>query len=285
MKTEYLGGRYKIVDFLGAGGMGSVYTSHFEDRPDQLVALKVLHKEFADDESAVKRFREEVIATQTISHLNIVSPIEMFRDENDVAFSMEYLPGGDLATHLEQNGSISIPQSITFMKDIASALYTIHKAGIVHRDIKPENILLTDNYQTGELTAKVSDFGIAHLDYLTRERTGTGVFGTVVYLCPEYIKNEISDPRGDIYALGVIGYEMITGMQPFYSESVIETLKLKFAGTVSPIHALRPECPDELARIIYKMLEIKSARRYQRIEDVIYDLGDLTNPKVHALAA
>lgn len=265
-----IAGRYEVVKCLGAGSMGLVYACRHRELAGHLVAIKVLFPEVAQDNTAAQRFRNEIVASYGVSHPNVVRAYEYFRDGDLVAYTMEYVGGGDLADRLSSGEQIPITEIARLFAQIASGVQAIHDAGIVHRDLKPENILLT---QEGEV--KITDFGIARTSYGPKLTEHGGVVGTIDYVSPEYLEKSQVDARSDIYALGVLGYEMITGESPFRGDSVIATMTMRLRSDPKPPSLHRPECPSELDKVILKALARNPDDRYQHAIDIVYDLQSL----------
>ncbi len=275
-----IAGRYEVVKCLGAGSMGLVYACRHRELAGHLVAIKVLFPEVAQDATAAARFRNEIVASYGVSHPNVVRAYEYFRDGDLVAYTMEYVGGGDLADRLGAGDPISIPEIVRLFAQIASGVQAIHDAGIVHRDLKPENILLTPE---GEV--KITDFGIARTNYGPKLTEHGGVVGTIDYVSPEYLERSQVDARSDIYALGVLGYEMITGESPFRGDSVIATMTMRLRSDPKPPSLLRPECPPELDKVILKALARNPEDRYQRSIEIVYDLQPLLPEQMVSSAA
>lgn len=262
-----IGGKYEVMKCLGAGSMGMVYACRHRDLQGQLVAAKVLFHEVASDKVAAARFKNEILASYGVSHPNVVRAYEYIRDGELIAYTMEFIGGGDLADRMSRTEPISIVDSLRLLSQMAAGVQAIHDAGIVHRDLKPENILLTD-----ESTVKIADFGIA------RKRNGPkltehgGVVGTIEYVSPEYMLRSQVDWRSDIYALGILAYELITGDAPFKGESAYASISKRLQSDPEPPSARRSECPISLDAVILKALERDPEQRYQSATEMFYDL-------------
>ena len=263
-------GRYEIVKSLGTGSMGMVYACRHRELGGHLVAMKVLFAEVARDEVAAARFRNEIVASYGVSHPNVVRAYEYFRDGDLVAFTMEYVGGGDLADRIGGDEPMPISEIIRLLQQMCSGVQAIHEAGIVHRDLKPENILLTEH---GD--AKITDFGIARTGTGPKLTEHGGVVGTIDYVSPEYLERGEVDARSDIYALGVMAYEMITGESPFQGKSVIETMTMRLRTDPIEPQRIRVDCPAELSAIVMKALRRDPKERYQRAAEVLEDLKKL----------
>lgn len=268
-------GRYEIVKCLGTGSMGMVYACRHQQLSGHLVAMKVLFSEVAQDEVAAARFRNEIVASYGVSHPNVVRAYEYFRDGDLIAFTMEYIGGGDLADRINSDKQIQISDVINMLSQMCSGVQAIHDAGIIHRDLKPENILLTTQ---GDI--KITDFGIARTGAGPKLTEHGGVVGTIDYVSPEYLESGQVDVRSDIYALGVLAYEMITSESPFKGNSVIETMTMRLKTDPRPPHMLRTECPAGLSEIVLKALKRNPAERYQTASEMLSDLKQLGAPKI-----
>lgn len=261
------GGRYEVIDCLGAGGMGAVYLASDPRYRDFKVALKVLYPGIIKTPEARERFRTEIVASYKIPHRNVVRAYEYFDEESVQAYTMEYVSGGDLQHRMRAAG-IALEDTISILRQVAAGLIAIHEAGIVHRDLKPENILLTHHNQV-----KIGDFGVARLRESDSSVTQIGAMvGTPKYFAPEYIETGECDHRGDLYALGVIAYELIAGVSPFRSDSSIGMMIERIKRPQDPLVVIAPHCPLALARIIEKAMAISVLQRYQTANEMLEDL-------------
>ncbi len=266
-----IAGRYEVIKCLGSGNMGLVYACRHRELSGHIVAVKVLFPEVAQDKVAAARFRNEIFASYGVSHPNVVRAYEYLRDGELLAYTMEYVAGGDLAERLgSRDQLISIAEIIRFLSEMSAGLQAIHDAGIVHRDMKPENIMLTKDGHV-----KIADFGIARTGTGPRLTEHGGVVGTIEYVSPEYMLNSQVDWRSDIYALGIIGYEMITGEAAFQGESVYATMTKKLKQDPEPPSLKRPECPPGLDKIILHAMERDPEKRYQSAAEMFNDLQEL----------
>jgi len=263
-------GRYEVVKCLGTGSMGMVYACRHRELAGHLVAMKVLFPEVARDEVAAARFRNEIVASYGVSHPNVVRAYEYFRDGDLIAFTMEYIPGGDIADKIANSDKITIDEVLRMLSQMCSGVQAIHDAGIIHRDLKPENILLT-----AQGDVKITDFGIARAGTGPRLTDHGGVVGTIDYVSPEYLERGEVDARSDIYAMGVISYEMLTHELPFKGKSVIETMTLRLRTDPEPPHRLRQDCPPKLSEIVLKAMARDFKARYQSAREMYEDLQDL----------
>ena len=253
-----IGDRYEVVRCLGSGSMGLVYACKHRELAGHIVAVKVLFPEVAQDEIAAKRFKNEIVASYEVSHPNVVRAYEYIRDNQFVAYTMEYVPGGDLADKIGAEDLLDIKEIIRLLIQMCSGVQAIHNAGIVHRDLKPENILLTK-----EGNVKIADFGIARTGHGPKLTEHGGVVGTIDYVSPEYMLNSHVDWRSDIYALGILSYEMITGESPFKGDSVYATMTKRLKTDPAPPSKLRRDCPVALDAVVLKAMARNPEDRYQ----------------------
>jgi serine/threonine protein kinase len=271
-----IAGRYEVVRCLGAGSMGLVYACRHKELSDHLVAVKVLFPEVAKDAIATARFKNEIFASYDVSHPNVVRAYEYIRDGDLVAYTMEYVGGGDLAQKLEKGIALPINQVLEILCQMCAGVQAIHDAGIVHRDLKPENILLTSEH-----LVKIADFGIARTGYGPKLTEHGGVVGTIDYVSPEYMLNSQVDWRSDIYAMGILAYEMITGRLPFKAESVYASMTKRLKSDPPNPSSINELCPPELDRIILKAMSRDIHKRYQSARDMFEELKPLlANPNV-----
>lgn len=267
---ELIAERYQVLKCLGTGSMGSVYACKHLELQDHTVAVKVLYPEVAKDEVSAQRFRNEIFASYGVSHKNVVRAYEYIKDGDLVAYSMEYVEGMDLADKLAEEGSLPLDMVVSILLQMSRGMQAIHAAGIVHRDLKPENIILANN---GDV--KIADFGIARTSNSSKLTEHGGVVGTIDYVSPEYILNSQLDNRSDIYALGVLAYEMVTGELPFKGESVYSSMTKRLESEAIPPIDIRKDCPQILSDIVLKSLAVKPEERYQsaeELEDILLSL-------------
>ena len=265
-------GRYEVLKCLGTGSMGMVYACRHLELSNHKVAMKVLFSEVARDEVAAARFRNEIVASYGVNHPNVVRAYEYFREGELVAFTMEYVGAGDLADRIGKSEPIPIADIVRMLIQMCSGVQAIHDAGIVHRDLKPENILITE-----EGDVKITDFGIAKTGSGPKLTEYGGIVGTIHYISPEYLEKGQIDHRSDIYSLGVLAYEMVTGEAPFEGNSVIETMTMRLKSDPEPPVNKRLDCPAELSEIILKSLARNFEDRYQTVHEMMNDLIVIEN--------
>ncbi len=270
-----VGGRCRVLRCLGMGSMGYVYACEHRSLPGTTIAMKVLFSEITNDTVALTRFRNEIVAAYGVSHPHVVRAYEYFRDGDLAAYTMEYVSGGDLSRMLLAHKQVPIPEVIRLLSQLASGIQVIHDANIVHRDLKPENILLTENREI-----KIADFGIARRDHWRMITANGGVLGTLDYVSPEYLERGQVDSRGDIFAFGVIAYELVTGHSPFESlkeKSFIEAVTARISYTPTAPILINTECPPTLNSIILKSIERNPDSRFQHAEDLLRSLLPLAH--------
>lgn len=262
---KMLDDRYEIIELIGSGGMANVYKAlcHRLNRYD---AVKIMRDETAQNEEFRKRFRAESQAVAMLSHPNIVSVYDVSHSDDVEYIVMELIDGITLKEYLRQKGAIAPSEALDFTIQIAKALEHAHGKGIIHRDIKPQNIMLLKNGMI-----KVADFGIAELQNDIEESNGETV-GSVHYIAPEQARGAAPDARSDIYSLGIVMYEMLTGRLPYVGDTDVE-VAVKHMNTVpvSP-REIVPEIPEELERICLKAMDADIDARYQAAGELLRDL-------------
>jgi len=266
---------YKIIEKLGEGGMGVVYKAH-DTKLDRTVALKFLPPHLGGDETEKKRFLNEAKAASTLDHPNIctIHSIEETNDRN-MFIAMAYYEGMSLKQKIEQS-MLPIKDVINYSIQIASGLQKAHEKGIVHRDLKPANIFITNDNQI-----KIIDFGLARVaerSLLTKSNT---TLGTVPYMSPEQAQGSNVDHRTDVWALGVIMYELITGQRPFKSEYETALIYSIINEEPDPVSSIRSNVPMELERIIKKAIQKDQKYRYQSVDELLVDLKSVSRDIVH----
>ena len=266
---KIIGNRYEILEEVGLGGMATVYKAK-DHVLNRLVAVKVLKDEFTTDTEFIKRFNTEAQAAASLSHPNIVSIYDVgHEDENNLYYIvMELVQGKTLKEIINSEGVLSWKWAVNIAMQIASALELAHKNGIVHRDIKPHNIIITEDG-----IAKVTDFGIAKaVSNSTITAFGTTI-GSVHYFSPEQAKGGFTDAKSDLYSLGVVMYEMLTGKVPFDADTPVSVaLKHMQEDPKEPIE-LNPEIPSAVNQIVIKAMQKEPSARYQNATEMLHDLS------------
>ena len=261
-----LDGRYEITELIGVGGMADVYKA-VDVMEDREVAVKILKPEFAENEEFLRRFRNESKAIAVLSHPNIVKIYDVGFSDEIQYIVMEYIDGITLKEFIEQQGVLKWKDALHFVTQILRALQHAHDKGIVHRDIKPQNIMLfTDG------TIKVMDFGIARFSRIDGKTLSDKTIGSVHYISPEQARGDITDERSDIYSVGAMLYEMLTGHKPFDGENPVAiALKHMQDDLVMP-RDIMPSVPEALEEIVIHAMEKDPGRRYQSAADMIRDI-------------
>jgi eukaryotic-like serine/threonine-protein kinase len=258
-------GRYRIMRKLGSGGMADVYLAEDEEL-GRRVAIKILNDKHANDEQFVERFRREAKNAAGLSHPNIVSIYDRGEAEGTYYIAMEYLDGRSLKEIVVARGPLPIGDAIEATRQVLTALRFAHRKGVVHRDIKPHNVMADAD---GRL--KVTDFGIARAGVSQMTEAGS-IIGTAQYLSPEQARGAAVDQRSDLYSIGVVLYEMLTGQVPFTGESPVEIAMKHLSDTPRPPSLLRPEIPPDLDMVVLRALAKNPEDRFQTAEEMDADL-------------
>jgi beta-lactam-binding protein with PASTA domain len=266
-----LDGRYHIVERIAAGGMGEVFRAHDAVLARE-VAIKVLHRSLAGDQGFVDRFRREARAAASLSHPNIVAVYDWGAVDGIYYMVMEFVRGRAVRDLLNANVRLEPAQATDIVRQTLLALEAAHEQGIVHRDIKPENILVTDGG-----TVKVADFGLARAYADGKVTQASGVQGTVQYLSPEQIRGEPADPRSDLYALGVVTYELLTGRLPFTGETAMSIAYKHLSGRVPKPSATVANVPPELDGFVLSATDRDRELRPESATEMRRDLESIAN--------
>jgi tetratricopeptide (TPR) repeat protein/TolB-like protein len=265
-KGKLFAGRFELIEELGAGGMGIVYRA-FDKEIGEEIALKVLHPDIALDERTVDRFRNEIKLARRITHKNVCRMHELHQDGKQLFITMEYVPGQDLKGLIKDTGALATGKAISIAKQVAEGLAEAHDLGVIHRDLKPQNIMVEK-----EGNAKIMDFGIARSLRTAGMTTEGMIIGTPEYMAPEQVEGQEADQRTDIYALGAILFEMVTGRVPFEGDSPLSVAyKHKNEIPIAP-RKLNAEIPEPLSGLILRCLEKEKDDRYQNADEVLADL-------------
>ena len=261
--------RYELLEKIGEGGMAVVYRA-MDRRLNRNVAVKIMREEMASDEEFKRRFCAESQAVAMLSHPNIVAVYDVSHSDKAEYIVMELIDGITLKQYMDRRGILSWKEAVHFSKQIARALGHAHERGIIHRDIKPQNIMLLRDG-----TIKVADFGIASLENELQEADGQAI-GSIHYIAPEQARGELPDARSDIYSLGVVMYEMMTGEVPYTGDSLGEIAVKHMNAVPTPIHELNKDLPDVLEEIIGRAMAPNLADRYQTAAELADDLEQLS---------
>jgi beta-lactam-binding protein with PASTA domain/predicted Ser/Thr protein kinase len=261
-------GRYQVVRKLGAGGMANVYLAEDQEL-GRRVAIKILNERHANDEQFVERFRREAKNAAALSHPNIVSIYDRGEAEGTYYIAMEYLDGRSLKELIVSRGPAPLNVAIEYVRQILSALRFAHRHGIVHRDIKPHNVLVDADGRV-----KVTDFGIARAGASQMTEAGS-IVGTAQYLSPEQARGTGVDQRSDLYSLGIVLYELVTGKLPFNGDTPVEIAMKHLSQMPELPSTIRPELPRELDLVVTRALAKDPDERYQSAEEMDADLERL----------
>lgn len=268
-----VGGRYEIIKYIGGGGMSRVYHAH-DIILDRDVAIKVLNYDFSNEEELKRRFMREAQSATSLTHPHIVDIFDVGEDEELHYLVMEYIDGQTLKEYIVSNGPQTPEQALPIMRQLVSAISNAHYNGIVHRDIKPQNILM-DN----EGNVKITDFGIAMALSATAHTKTNSVLGTVHYLSPEQARGGMATKKSDIYSVGIVFYELLTGKLPFSGESAV-SIALKHLQEETPsIRAQFPHIPQSVENVILKATAKDSAARYRSADEMLDDLSTVLSPE------
>jgi eukaryotic-like serine/threonine-protein kinase len=262
-------GRYQIIEELGKGGMGKVYRV-LDKKLKEEVALKLIKPEIASDKETIERFSNELKLARKIGHRNVGRMYELMEDEGAHFITMEYVAGEDLKSFIRRSRQLTVGTAIVIAKQVCEGLAEAHRLGVIHRDLKPGNIMIDRDGN-----ARIMDFGIAR-SLGGKGITGAGVvIGTPEYMSPEQVEGKETDQRSDIYSLGVILYQMVTGRVPFEGDTPLSVaVKQKTEAPQSP-RTLNPQVPEDLSRAILRCLEKDPGQRYQTAEEVLADLDKI----------
>ena len=265
-------GRYQIIEELGEGGMGKIYKA-LDTKINEKIAIKLIKPEIASDKKIIERFSNELKIARKIGHRNVGRMFHLGEEEGTHFITMEYVPGQDLKGLIRQSAPLSITRSISIAKQICEGLSEAHRLGVIHRDLKPSNIMID---KSGN--ARIMDFGIART-LKTKGITGSGVMiGTPEYMSPEQVEGKEVDQRSDIYSLGVILYEMVTGRVPFEGDTPL-SVAIKQKGEIpkNP-KELNAQISEDLSRVVLKCMEKDKKKRYRNTEGLLSELEKIKSP-------
>ena len=237
MKGQKINDRYQIIRSIGEGGMANVYLAH-DTILDRNVAVKILRGDLAQDEKFVKKFQREANAAATIIHPNVVEMYDVGKDDDNYFIVMEYIDGQTLKNLIKKRGALTLPEVIDIMLQLTSAIECAHDKYIIHRDIKPQNILMLDDG-----TIKVTDFGIATAINAQELTQTNSVMGSVHYLPPEMANGSGSTIRSDIYSMGILMFELLTGKVPFKGDNAVEVAIKQLKEPIPSVTKINPEIP------------------------------------------
>jgi len=267
MAIETIGNRYMIVKPIGEGGMATVYLA-IDTILKREVAVKVLKPELSTDPVSLERFRQEALAVTSTSHPNIVEIYDVGNDNNKYYIVMEYVHGKTLKNLIAQRGVLPTDEAVNIMKQLVSATANAHRQGIIHRDIKAQNVLVKDDG-----TVKLTDFGIAQMGYQAQQMTKANtVVGSVHYMAPEVANGSPASFQSDIYALGIVFYELLTGNVPFHGDTAVEIALKHMHNDVPSVRLINPRVPQTVDNIVTRATARNKAYRYGSASKMYDDL-------------
>ena len=273
-----LDGRYEIMEIIGVGGMAVVYKAH-DNVEDRIVAIKILKDEFVSNDEFIRRFKNESKAIAVLSHPNIVKVYDVSFGDLIQYIVMEYIDGITLKEYIEHQGSLRWIDAVQFTIQILKGLQHAHDKGIVHRDVKPQNIMVLSD---GSI--KVTDFGIARFSRSEQRTITDKAIGSVHYISPEQAKGEKTDEKADVYSVGVMLYEMLTGRLPFEAESAVSVAIMQLQRDPKLPTQINPSIPLGLEQITMHAMQKVPERRYQSAAEMLCDLEqfkkDISNIKI-----
>lgn len=266
-----LGNRYLLKEVIGVGGMAVVYKA-IDNIDNKTVAVKILKEEHKANDEFRRRFKNESKAIAVLSHPNIVKVYDVSFGENIQYIVMEHIEGITLKQYIQQKGVLDWREAVLFTSQILRALQHAHEKGVVHRDIKPQNIMLLNDNKT----IKVADFGIARFNNMNDTKTmSEGAIGSVHYISPEQARGEIVDNRTDIYSVGVVLYEMITGQLPFRSDSAVSVAIMQLQKQAVAPRKINPSIPAGIEQITMRAMQKRTSDRYQVAAEMLLDIDEL----------
>ncbi|WP_059170092.1 Stk1 family PASTA domain-containing Ser/Thr kinase [Bacillus sp. FJAT-27445] len=273
MIGKRISGRYKILEAIGGGGMANVYLAH-DMILDRNVAVKMLRLDFANDEEFIRRFHREAQSATSLAHPNIVSIYDVGEEDELYYIVMEFVDGQTLKQYIQQYSPLRVEAAVDIMKQLTSAIAHAHQNHIVHRDIKPQNILID---KRGNV--KITDFGIAMALSSTSITQTNSVMGSVHYLSPEQARGGMANKKSDIYSLGIVLFELLTGRLPFFGESAV-SIALKHLQSETPsVRRWNPEIPQSVENIVLKATAKDPFLRYDSVEEMEEDLRTSLYPE------
>src|SRR6476661_4100768 len=265
-------GKYRIVERLGRGGMGTVYKA-IDETLDREVAIKVLNADLGDTD-ILKRFRAEAVTLARLNHPGIATLYELYRDDNDLLMVMEFVRGETVHELSERLGAVAAPQAAHLVMQVLDALSHAHRAGVVHRDLKPANLMVTEMG-----IVKVMDFGIARVLGTEHYTQGGYMMGTPAYMAPEQVLGGEIDGRADLYAVGVVLYRLLSGQLPFSADTAIAMVQKQVNESPTPITQFQPDLPPWCERVLSQALAKSPADRFQTADEFRAALMSAVQPQ------
>lgn len=265
-KGQKINDRYEIIKTIGEGGMANVYLAN-DTILDRKVAIKVLRGDLSNDEKFIRRFKREALSVSNLSHPNIVEVYDVGEEDGNYYIVMEYIEGKTLKQLLQKRGALTLNEVIDIMAQLTDGLAHAHEAYIIHRDIKPQNIMIEDNG-----LVKITDFGIAMALNSTQLTQTNSVMGSVHYLPPEQANGKGSTVKSDIYSLGILMYELLTGSVPFKGDTAVEIALKHMKEKIPSIRKQNPTIPQSVENIVLKATAKNPKNRYDNVRDMYKDL-------------
>ncbi|WP_431799439.1 Stk1 family PASTA domain-containing Ser/Thr kinase [Halobacillus andaensis] len=272
LNNRLLNDRYRVNEMIGGGGMANVYLA-YDTILDREVAIKVLRLEYGNDEEFIARFHREAQSATSLSHPNIVNIYDVGEEEDIYFMVMEYVDGMTLKQYIQQKSPIETAEAVDIMRQVTSAIAHAHDNGIVHRDIKPQNILI-DHYGH----AKVTDFGIAMALSATALTQTNSVLGSVHYLSPEQARGGMATKKSDIYSLGIVLFELLTGRLPFSGQSPVSIALKHLQHDTPSLKRWVPDLPQSVENVVLKATAKDPFYRYESVIEMEEDLGTALEP-------
>lgn len=272
-KGQKINERYEIIKSIGEGGMANVYLAQ-DTLLDRLVAIKVLRGDLADNEKFIRRFQREAKSVSDLSHPNIVEVYDVGEEDGQHYIVMEYIDGKTLKQLLQKRGSLTVPEVVDIMTQLTDGMAAAHDAYIIHRDIKPQNIMILDNGMI-----KITDFGIATSMNATQLTQTNSVMGSVHYLPPEQASGQTATIKSDIYSLGILMYELLTGSVPFKGDNAVEIALKQMKERIPSLRKQNPLIPQSIENIILKATAKNPKNRYDNVREMNNDIVHALDPE------
>lgn len=264
---QVIAGRYRLKELIGQGGMADVYLAH-DEILNRVAAIKLLRSSLTGDPVYITRFHREASAASALNHKNIVQIYDVGEEDDNYYIVMEYVPGQTLKELIYKRGALHYVEAIDIMKQVTSAVAKAHSMGIVHRDLKPQNILVTDSG-----VVNIADFGIASIQSLSQVTQTDTIMGSLHYLAPEIARGEKATIQSDIYALGIVFYELLRGEVPFNGESPVNIALKHMRDEIPSLREFNPSIPQSVENIIIKATAKNIKDRYSYCKEMFNDLS------------
>ena len=266
VKGQKINDRYQVIRSIGEGGMANVYLA-YDTILDRNVAVKVLRGDLATDEKFVRRFQREAMSASALSHPNIVEMYDVGEDDGNYFIVMEYIDGKTLKNLIKKRGALTVAEVVDIMLQLTSAISCAHDSYIIHRDIKPQNVMILDDGRV-----KITDFGIAIASNASELTQTNSVMGSVHYLPPEQANGAGATAKSDIYSLGILMFELLTGKLPFKGENAVEIALKQMKEQIPSVCAINPEIPQSIENVILKACAKNPKNRYANVKDMYNDI-------------